>query len=43
MTIKGATAILEKHNRWRRGEDIEMIDPALLGTAIDIILDKLQP
>lgn len=34
--------ILERHNKWRRGDDSErMADPAALGVAIDIALHAL--
>jgi len=43
MTLKEATAILKKHNIWRRGdEDLAMTEPRILGEAIDIIVDYLE-
>lgn len=42
MTIKEAIAILELHNEWRRGANIPLQNPTLLGTAIDIILTHLK-
>jgi hypothetical protein len=37
-----ASEILERHNRWRRGEEIPMEDPKILGKAIDIVLCELH-
>lgn len=38
MNIKQSLEILREHNRWRRGADIPMQHPALLGEAIDKIV-----
>lgn len=35
MTNKQAIRILRAHNKWRRGADSKMIEPASLGEAID--------
>jgi len=38
MTIKQAIKILEKHNLWRRGEEVKMLAPEQIGKAIDVLL-----
>lgn len=38
MDIKEAIDILDRHNRWRRGADIDMIPPKALGNAIDTVV-----
>jgi hypothetical protein len=41
--IEAAVNMLRRHNRWRRGDlTAEMVDPALLGAAIDIVCDELD-
>ena len=43
MDINQAVGILETHNRWRRGEDVEpMINPRELGIAIDLIVEYIK-
>jgi hypothetical protein len=46
MKIETAIQILEKHNNWRRGADIEQESPKLVGVAIDTVIkhfkNKLQ-
>ena len=42
MTIKKAIEILETHNKWRKGADIEPTQPKLLTEAIDVIIKKLK-
>lgn len=39
MKIEEAIAILKQHNKWRRGADILMTDPKILGEAIDCVVD----
>ena len=40
--IDAAVDLLRRHNLWRRGdENVEMVDVALLGTAIDIACEEL--
>lgn len=39
MKIEEAIAILKQHNRWRRGAEIPMTDPKILGEAIDCVVD----
>lgn len=37
MTEREALELLQKHNRWRRGDDsVEMANPSELGRAIDV-------
>ncbi len=37
MTEREALELLQKHNRWRRGNDsVEMGDPRAIGLAIDV-------
>lgn len=37
MTEQEALELLQKHNRWRRGDNsIEMADPRAIGLAIDV-------
>lgn len=37
MTEQEALKLLQRHNRWRRGDDsVEMEDPRALGIAIDV-------
>jgi hypothetical protein len=42
MTPKRAIKILRRHNRWRRGADIETQDPAMIGSAIDTLCDAVE-
>ena len=42
MKIQEALSLLEHHNKWRRGADIKMIDPKMLGEAIDLIVNKYK-
>lgn len=42
MSVKKAISILEKHNKWRRGGKGEMIDPTILGIAIDTIVNNFK-
>ena len=43
MDIKQAVGILETHNRWRRGEDVEpMTNPTTLGIAIDTVVEYIK-
>ena len=38
MTLKEAIKLLESHNKWRRGEDIEPTNLTQLGIAIDLVV-----
>lgn len=42
MDIQEAVTILERHNRWRRGADIEMENPTRLGIAIDEVVEYVK-
>jgi hypothetical protein len=42
MKKSEAIAILERHNKWRRGAEIPMEDPTELGIAIDVVLAELK-
>ena len=42
MTKKQALNILKKHNAWRRGEDIPMVEAKDIGMAIDKAIDVLK-
>lgn len=38
MTLEEAVEILKRHNKWRRGANIEMDNPTLLGVSIDTVV-----
>ena len=43
LKIKKAVNILEKHNKWRRGdESIDMENPIVLGKAIDLVVKEMK-
>ena len=42
MKIEEAIEILERHNEWRRGADIPMAQPSILGEAIDIVIKSYK-
>jgi hypothetical protein len=43
MELKDAVLILQSHNKWRKGDDVEpMIRPSDLGNAIDIIINHFK-
>lgn len=42
MDTQEAVQILDRHNRWRRGADIEMENPTLLGIAIDEVVTHIK-
>ncbi|OQA47727.1 MAG: hypothetical protein BWY47_01366 [Bacteroidetes bacterium ADurb.Bin302] len=42
MTIDEAITVLELHNSWRKGADIEMQSPTKIGMAIDMVLCELK-
>lgn len=42
MTIDEAISVLELHNRWRKGADIEMQSPTSIGMAIDLVVCELK-
>lgn len=39
MEPQEALRILEYHNKWRRGADLPILNPTLLGIAIDTITE----
>jgi hypothetical protein len=43
MELETIIDILEKHNKWRRGDDsIEMMNPSIIGEAIDEAIRGLK-
>ena len=42
MKTNEAINILERHNEWRRGADVPMTEPKILGEAIDSAVDALK-
>jgi len=42
MELKHAVEIMEHHQRWRKGAEIEMILPSILTEAIDVILEYFK-
>lgn len=42
MTIDEAIEVLELHNKWRKGADIEMQSPVKIGMAIDLVICELK-
>ena len=43
MNIKQAIGILQTHNKWRRGCDIEpMTNPTTLGIALDTVIEHVK-
>jgi hypothetical protein len=42
MTIDEAIEVLELHNKWRKGADIEMQSPVKIGMAIDLVVCELK-
>ena len=42
MTTKQAIKILRLHNRWRRGAEIPMQEPAKIGKAIEVLCDAVE-
>jgi hypothetical protein len=41
MTKEEALKILIEYNQWRRGLEIEMLPPKLIGEAIDVAIECL--
>jgi hypothetical protein len=39
MDIQRAIGILKEHNQWRRGNSDKMIDPTIIGEAIDCVVN----
>lgn len=42
MTLQVALSILETHQRWRLGAEIEMAEPKVLSKALDVVLVFFQ-
>lgn len=42
MTIDEAIEVLELHNQWRKGGDVEMQSPIKIGMAIDLVVCELK-
>lgn len=42
MTLKQAIDTLQQHQQWRRGAEVKMLHPEVVGEAIDIILIELN-
>jgi len=43
MELKQAIGVLETHNRWRRGEEVEpMLKPSDIGNAIDTVVEYVK-
>jgi len=42
MTKEVALKILERHNEWRRGKEIPMLKPELIGIAVDKAIEVLR-
>ena len=42
MTLQEAKQILKAHNEWRRWAEIDVINQAQVGIAIDVILNELK-
>ena len=40
MKLKEARQILKKHNKWRKGAEIEMTEPQIISQAIDVLTDQ---
>lgn len=42
MTLSEAITILEHHQKWRLGADLEMVHPKILTQALDLILEEVK-
>lgn len=42
MNIKEAIEILKRHNKWRRGAEIPMENPTIIGIAIDTVINYYE-
>ena len=42
MTLQIALSILETHQRWRLGAEIQMAEPKVLSKALDVVLAYFQ-
>lgn len=41
MSKDEALKILIEYNKWRRGDESQMLDPKIIGQAIDVAIDCL--
>jgi len=42
MTLCEAIETIEHHQKWRLGEDIEMIHPKIITKALNLILEEVK-
>ena len=42
MDVQKALELLDYHNRWRRGADVDMLNPTILGEAIDTVVNEFK-
>lgn len=42
MSLNEAIGVLEYHNKWRRGNKTEMLQPKTVGEAIDVIVSYVK-
>jgi hypothetical protein len=42
MDLTQAKNILKNHNYWRRGAEIPMLEPKLIGEALDVAIELLE-
>jgi hypothetical protein len=42
MTLQIALSVLETHQRWRLGAEIQMAEPKVLSKALDVVLGFFQ-
>jgi hypothetical protein len=42
MDVQEALRLLEHHNKWRRGADVPMLQPKVLGEVIDLIVKEFK-
>lgn len=42
MTLQEAIKIVESHQKWRLGAEIEMIEPKLLTAALDLVIQAAK-
>jgi hypothetical protein len=42
MDLTQAKNILKNHNYWRRGAEIPMLEPKLIGDALDVAIELME-
>lgn len=42
MTIKQATKELKRYNKWRRGANVKVASPWVIGNAIDTVVEWVE-